>query len=71
MRGSPRPPPGLLDLPPLPAATVPVPSRAFVRVEGDPPKPRRRERPAGGPPTVFGPRHRKRADGWRRIRGHR
>jgi hypothetical protein len=34
--------------------------RAFVRVEGDPPRPRRRERPAGGSPTVFGPRHRKR-----------
>jgi hypothetical protein len=35
--------------------------RAFVRVEGDPPRPCRRERAAGGPPTVFGPRHRKRA----------
>jgi hypothetical protein len=34
---------------------------AFAWVEGDPPRPRRRERPAGGPPTVFGPRHRKRA----------
>lgn len=30
---------------------------AFVRVESDPPRPRRRERPAGGPPTVLGPRH--------------
>ena len=39
----------------------PAPFRAFVQVEGDPPRPRRRERPAGGPPTVFGPRHRKRA----------
>jgi hypothetical protein len=28
-----------------------APFRAFVQVEGDPPRPRRRERAAGGPPT--------------------
>jgi hypothetical protein len=28
-----------------------APFRALVQVEGDPPRPRRRERPAGGPPT--------------------
>jgi hypothetical protein len=46
---------------PAPCRHGPAPFRAFVLVEGDPPRPRRRELPAGGPPTVFGPRHRRRA----------
>jgi hypothetical protein len=37
-----------------------APFRAFVWVEGGPSTLGRGERPASGPPTVFGPRHRKR-----------
>ena len=55
----PRPPPGLPRFLPGACRHGSAPFRAFVRVEGDRPRPRRRERPAGGPLTVFGPRHRR------------
>jgi hypothetical protein len=63
--------PGLFDFSLLPVDTVLRRSVPLYGWKVTRQRPRRRERSAGRPLTVFGPRRRKRARWWRGIRDHR
>jgi hypothetical protein len=72
LQGRTQPPNGTPRFLPASCRHAPALFRAFVQVEGDPPRPRRRERAAGGPPTWSSDRGiASESDGWRRIGCHR